>query len=308
MRILLLSVSLLVAALLQGNSTPASAAGTWCYLNETEHCGEVSFETCHFGTHGNGGYCYPNPSYRSQTRGRTEAHPVSRRNQSADHLAFAGYRQPAMVWHGDMFRDWNTNQRDHRRSNRNRDDWSFSADYGFEPKAKVRKVRHHRHHHKKSRRAVASLDMIPTLYDGLAAIALALHGQSEDAIKAFAFASPSSIPSTSSVDLTPVVVVPTALPKGFPNIDFARSCRAASQIGVSVTQGSDGCRASETEARDQLAKDWSLFKPSDRSSCTNLATMGGGGTYTSLLTCLELKRDVALLQRKDNGSTSIGMR
>ena len=150
--------------------------------------------------------------------------------------------------------------------------------------------------------------MIPTVYDGLAAIALALHGRSADVLETFAFASQSSNPSAPPIGPTPAVVMPTALPKGFPNIDFTRSCRAVFQIGLSVTQGVDGCLASETEARDQLAKDWDRFSSADRSSCTRVTTMGGGGTYTSLLTCLELKRDVAILQRKDNGAPGIFVR
>ena len=308
MRILLFSISLLAAALLQASSKPASAAGAWCYQNENEHCGEVSFESCHFGTLGNGGYCYPNLAYRSQTRGRMEAHAASRHNRSNDYVTFAAYRQPANDWNGGLFGEWNSDRRNNRYGDRYRDDRSFSKDYGFEPSAKVRKARHHRHHSKKSRRAIASIDVIPTVYDGLAAIALALHAPTNGALEApalqaLAFASPSANSSTNPTVAVPTLVVPAALPKGFPNIDFARSCRAATTVGIA--QGIDGCLASETEARNQLAKDWNIFSRADRSSCTNLTTMGGGGTYTSLLSCLELKRDVAMLQRRDHGSTAI---
>ena len=308
MRILLLSGGVLAAVLLQASSKPASAEGPWCYQNENLHCGEVSFESCHFGTLGNGGYCYPNPAYRSQTRGRTEARTVPRYNQGADNLVFAVYRQPDKAWTNDSFGDWNNDRRNNRQSNRYQDDWSFSASYEFAPKAKVRVARHHRHRHKKTRRAIASVDFIPTVYDGLAAIALALHAPSGNALEAFAFANPSPSLTVEPTNAVPAVAAPIAIPKGFPNIDFARSCRATAQVGfaqgVGIAQGTDGCMSSETEARNQLARDWNLFSPADRSSCTKLTTMGGGGTYTSLLTCLELKRDVAMLQRGGKGEGS----
>src|SRR5258705_4807098 len=85
MRIQLLSGGLLVAALLQANASPA-VAGAWCYLNETEHCGEVSFESCHFGTLGNGGYCYPNPNHRPEAR--AEPRDVAARSRPSDHLGY----------------------------------------------------------------------------------------------------------------------------------------------------------------------------------------------------------------------------
>src|SRR5215471_10733747 len=72
MRILIMSGGLLAAALVHTSSTPA-AAGPWCYLNENEHCDQVSFESCHFGTLGNGGYCYTNAGYRWHGGARAHA-------------------------------------------------------------------------------------------------------------------------------------------------------------------------------------------------------------------------------------------
>jgi hypothetical protein len=53
----------------------------------------------------------------------------------------------------------------------------------------------------------------------------------------------------------------------------------------------DGCVRDEHAARDQIVKEWAQFSPAERSSCVQLATMAGAGTYTHLLTCLELARD-----------------
>jgi hypothetical protein len=49
---------------------------------------------------------------------------------------------------------------------------------------------------------------------------------------------------------------------------------------------------SENSARDQLAQQWSTFA---------VTTLGGtGGTYTELITCLEMKREAAKLPKVDS--------
>ena len=76
-----------------------------------------------------------------------------------------------------------------------------------------------------------------------------------------------------------------------PRIDYSASCRAASQGALGLPQDYDGCRRSEEAARDALTQQWSSFLAADRTSCHRLTTMGTPGTYTELLTCLEMKRD-----------------
>jgi hypothetical protein len=63
------------------------------------------------------------------------------------------------------------------------------------------------------------------------------------------------------------------------------------------------CLRSEQEARDQLAREWANFPAADRSLCTQTASMGGLPSYVALITCLEMKRDVATLPA-DRGLTS----
>jgi hypothetical protein len=304
MRMLLLGVGLLVTAILQVNSTPAKAEGAWCYLNETEHCTEVSFESCHFAVHGNGGYCYPNPNYRASGRSRAEGREAGRQSRPAEPFAFMAYRPTGVVYN-----DNTGNSRKSRRNDRPASDWMVSASFGYEQPAKVRTKKRHRHH-KRTRHAAASPDMIPSIYGGLAVIAMARHGQSGDHVaEALASASPfaadsvtsgnvsSGNASTNMVAMRPAMTVPLVLPRGLPTINFARSCRTIAELGVGGSRGVDGCTASEMEARDQLAKTWDQFVQADRNGCVSSTTMGGGGTYTSLLTCLELKRDVKALPK-----------
>ena len=58
------------------------------------------------------------------------------------------------------------------------------------------------------------------------------------------------------------------------------------------------CLDSEQAIRDELVKQWSSFAASDKTACTNEATMGGDSSYTELLTCLEIARDVRVLHNE----------
>jgi hypothetical protein len=71
-----------------------------------------------------------------------------------------------------------------------------------------------------------------------------------------------------------------------PRLDVEGSCRKAEALGVGQT--TDDCLSSENEARAQLVGRWIEFSSADRSLCTRSSIAGGGGTYTELLTCLEL--------------------
>jgi hypothetical protein len=82
-----------------------------------------------------------------------------------------------------------------------------------------------------------------------------------------------------------------------PRISFEPSCRAAAKANVGVGQSLEGCRRSELEARETLRKQWSAFDGADRQSCYRLTTTGTPGTYTELLTCLEMRRDARSLRR-----------
>ena len=86
-----------------------------------------------------------------------------------------------------------------------------------------------------------------------------------------------------------------AAAQGVPNIDIGPSCRAAAKGAVGIQQDYDSCRKSEEAARDALAKQWNSFLAADRGSCFRLTTTGTPGTYTELLTCLEMKRDARKL-------------
>jgi hypothetical protein len=79
-----------------------------------------------------------------------------------------------------------------------------------------------------------------------------------------------------------------------PTLDVSRTCTPLS-ADRSIQIDTDRCLKSEQEARDQLTREWGNFPAVDRGLCTQTATMGGAASYVELITCLEMKRDVAKL-------------
>ena len=86
-----------------------------------------------------------------------------------------------------------------------------------------------------------------------------------------------------------------------PSLNVEQVCDGiAQQGGVSfhdpnIAVEKKNCLDSEHAIREEIAKQWSGFSPSDKTACTNEATMGGDLSYTELLTCLEMARDVRAL-------------
>jgi len=60
------------------------------------------------------------------------------------------------------------------------------------------------------------------------------------------------------------------------------------------------CVQSEQSVREDLKKEWSTFSTSDKSHCVALAKTGGESSYTELLTCMEMARDVRKLHADAN--------
>ena len=88
-----------------------------------------------------------------------------------------------------------------------------------------------------------------------------------------------------------------------PNFDIEAHCRVIAGTAGPVADV-DGCVRDERAARDQVVEQWAQFAAEDRSYCGKLSTMAGAGTYTHLLTCLELARD----SRKMHGQERTGER
>jgi hypothetical protein len=77
----------------------------------------------------------------------------------------------------------------------------------------------------------------------------------------------------------------TAVADSVPNWDLSASCRTAASLGFGGTPSdiSQSCLASEQRTREELNKYWSAYS-------------AVSPTYTELLTCLEMRRDVKVLR------------
>ncbi len=105
------------------------------------------------------------------------------------------------------------------------------------------------------------------------------------------------------VDLAAVLVLPALLVGSvsarsdrFPKLNVSPLCRGITdqstlQLGFR-TVTFDECMKAEQEDRQAMIKEWSTFSSSDKQHCIAEATMGGEFSYTDLITCLEMARDV----------------
>ena len=60
------------------------------------------------------------------------------------------------------------------------------------------------------------------------------------------------------------------------------------------------CVKSEQDVREQMKKEWSTFTTADKTHCVALAKTGGESSYTELITCMEMARDVRALRENAN--------
>ena len=102
-------------------------------------------------------------------------------------------------------------------------------------------------------------------------------------------------------------MVPAARFDDIPSLDVVPVCRGiASQseleAGLQRTNF-ERCVKSEQATREEIKKEWSTFTTSDKTNCVALAKTGGESSYTELLTCMEMARDVRKLHSEANKSS-----
>jgi hypothetical protein len=87
-----------------------------------------------------------------------------------------------------------------------------------------------------------------------------------------------------------------------PTLNVDQVCQGIAQQGgvtfhdPQIAQEKKECLESEQAIRDELVQKWPTFNATDKIACTNESRMGGDSSYTELLTCLEMARDVRNLR------------
>ena len=77
-----------------------------------------------------------------------------------------------------------------------------------------------------------------------------------------------------------------------PAFDVKQTCRGTETAGVYPGRNMESCVQSEEATRDQLKKSWGEFSAADKTECVSAVKIGGFPSYTELITCLEMRRDV----------------
>ena len=99
----------------------------------------------------------------------------------------------------------------------------------------------------------------------------------------------------------------TPVADNVPTLNIEPLCQGIARQGGSsfhdpeIGKEKRDCVQSEQQVREELVKQWSSFSAADKNACIQEATMGGDSSYTELLTCLEMARDVRNLNTDVNG-------
>ena len=100
------------------------------------------------------------------------------------------------------------------------------------------------------------------------------------------------------------VIFDTARSDQIPVLDVNPVCHGIAMQGeleAGLQQTSfQQCVQSEQATRDEIKKHWSSFSTADKGDCVALAKTGGESSYTELLTCMEMARDVRKLHSDAN--------
>jgi hypothetical protein len=96
-------------------------------------------------------------------------------------------------------------------------------------------------------------------------------------------------------------VASAASSSGVPTVDIATTCRESEKALVSIfgpeTQQTFGsCMKSESDAREQIVKNWRTYPAGGRQRCVN--TTGYMPSYVEWLTCLEMEQQVNELRKR----------
>ncbi|MGA8494461.1 MAG: hypothetical protein WB764_03200 [Xanthobacteraceae bacterium] len=96
-----------------------------------------------------------------------------------------------------------------------------------------------------------------------------------------------------------------------PVLDVLPVCRGIISQGAAPLQAGDRsvtlkqCLDAEQAGRETMKNEWSTFSAADKKHCIAEATMGGESSYTELVTCLEMARDVRKLRMPPVNSKQI---
>jgi hypothetical protein len=113
------------------------------------------------------------------------------------------------------------------------------------------------------------------------------------------------VPAIAIAMIMPAIL--SARSDDIPTVDVRPVCRGIASQGeldVGLQQTSfEQCVQSEQAVREQLKKEWSTFSTADKTHCVALSKTGGESSYTELITCMEMARDVRAIRSAEATSS-----
>jgi hypothetical protein len=108
-------------------------------------------------------------------------------------------------------------------------------------------------------------------------------------------------PAIAMVMIMPIL---SARSDDIPTLDVNPVCRGIAmqgelEAGLQQTSFQE-CVKSEQAVREEIKKEWSTFTTADKTHCVALAKTGGEASYTELISCMEMARDVRKLHENAN--------
>lgn len=103
---------------------------------------------------------------------------------------------------------------------------------------------------------------------------------------------------------TPGVQTATPGSDNVPLINVDQVCQGIAQQGGTsfhdpIVEAKKHCLSTEQEIREEMVKAWGTFERADKAHCANETSRGGESSYTELLTCLEMAREVRKIHEPD---------
>ena len=84
-----------------------------------------------------------------------------------------------------------------------------------------------------------------------------------------------------------------------PKLNVGPSCDAAGRGAISFGRTTEMCLDDEREAEDQLTKNWSQYSRAHKSQCVGMTSAGGPSSYVELISCLDIMKDAAAINKAD---------
>jgi hypothetical protein len=90
-----------------------------------------------------------------------------------------------------------------------------------------------------------------------------------------------------------------AIADGPAKLNVAPSCDAAARGAVSLGRTAEACMDDEREAKDLLTKTWSQYSRAHKTQCVGMTTKGGPSSYVELISCLDIMKAAATINKAD---------